>query len=141
MFVAVAMSAVTVIMTHSRGGLVSLVVIVPIIAWRSKHRLAVIAIFVCIMGSAIYLVRESYFQRMSTLTDPLEEGSARTRIALSKGGLRMAADHPLLGVGFGSENERQIIGQYLNEGEGTGLYLHNTYLQVLVDSGVFAGVL
>jgi putative inorganic carbon (hco3(-)) transporter len=134
-------SIITVIMTHSRGGAVSLAVVGLMIAWQSKHKLTVIVVLTTISLGAVYLVRDTYLQRMSTLKDPIEESSARNRIMLSKAGWRLAQDYPVLGVGFGGENEREIIGRYLDEELGQAFYLHNTYLQVLADSGFVAGAL
>ena len=51
----------------------------------------------------------------------------------------MWKDHPLFGVGFGSTNFQALLDRYIARDDSH--VVHNTYLQVLVDSGVFAFLL
>ena len=77
----------------------------------------------------------------STLTNPEEEASASSRLVLMRVSLQMAKDYPFLGVGYGKTNQQMLIANYLPP-EVAEVYsakvIHNTYLQMLVDSGVFA---
>jgi O-antigen ligase len=47
-------------------------------------------------------------------------------------------DYPIIGVGFGEENERRLLSRYTHREGETDLVIHNTYLQILVDSGLIA---
>jgi O-antigen ligase len=55
---------------------------------------------------------------------------------MSKLAFRIWQDYPLLGVGYGRDNFRQIAPEYGYT--GASLVVHNTYTEVLVDSGIFA---
>jgi probable O-glycosylation ligase (exosortase A-associated) len=132
--------AAAVIMTRSRGGFLAMSVGMLCVLIFSKRKMTALLVVLVGMGASIYLVRASFVERMSTLTNPLAESSAYSRVVLAKAALNMAKDHPLLGVGFGKRNEEELLADYLPpnlKGMGNKV-LHNTYLQVLVDSGVLA---
>ncbi len=50
--------------------------------------------------------------------------------------MNMWLDHPLFGVGFGGLNFIALVPRYL--GREDDHVVHNTYVQMLVDSGIFA---
>jgi O-antigen ligase len=81
-------------------------------------------------------VQDSYLDRLSTLKNPEEEGSANSRIQLAKAAIAIWQDYPLLGVGFGGKNFAAIVSQYL--GWRKAAVAHNTYVQLLADCGIFA---
>ena len=70
--------------------------------------------------------------------------SANSRLVLFQTALDMAKDYPLFGVGFGNYNQQNLLTQYLPP-EAALAYgakvLHNSYAQILVDSGIPALVL
>jgi probable O-glycosylation ligase (exosortase A-associated) len=133
--------AAGVVFTHSRGGALAVGVGFLVMAWRSKRRLLAGLVMVLFVGVAAYMVRDSYMDRMSTMLDPTDEASANSRILLAQAALKMSMDYPLFGVGFTEKNEQELITRYL-PAELAEPYarkvIHNTYLQILVDSGVFA---
>ncbi len=51
-----------------------------------------------------------------------------------KGALAVARDYPLLGVGFGGINFIIVVQRYLDE--ENFIVAHNTYLQMMADSGI-----
>jgi len=75
-------------------------------------------------------------ERMATLKAPEQEGSAASRITHAITALQMWTDYPLTGVGFGGQNYVALSPRY------TGVedihVVHNSYLEMLVDSGIFA---
>jgi hypothetical protein len=96
--------------------------------------------FGVIVGLMVFrLAPESYWDRMSTIRDPLSEASAASRFAMAETSLRMLADHPL-GVGY--RNYQFVSTQYLDpemltEGRRSS---HNTYFAILCEAGPFAFV-
>ena len=128
----------TVIMTRSRGASLAMAVTFLLITIRSRRKLAVAVVVVLLMVPSIYLVRQQYFARMSTLQDPTADSSANSRIILAKVYWEMWKDYPVFGVGFGNENGIKLLPYYLSNPKYDQLKIHNTYLQVLVDSGIFA---
>ena len=138
-----AFSSAAVVMTYSRGGAVAMAVGLLAIVWRSRHKLLVLVGLVIISIPTLVFVGSKYLDRLSTLKAPTEEASAYSRVVLAKAGLQLWMDYPILGVGFGQQNEQVLINRYLDEGyKGHGMkVLHNTYVQLLSDCGVFAFIL
>ncbi|MBA3973601.1 MAG: putative O-glycosylation ligase, exosortase A system-associated [Candidatus Solibacter sp.] len=130
-----------IVMCHSRGGILALALVLMLMAWRAKYRMAAF-VFIALMAlPGAWLVRDSLIARMSTLSSFQEDESAMGRLAFWKAALKVSKDYPLFGVGFGGTNYREISGKYV-EGDFThaNLFVHNTYLQVLVDSGYPAAI-
>lgn len=108
-----------VIGTQSRGATLAIVAVAGYLWWRTPRKLLsffVVAVVAC--GVALY-ASDAYFQRMGTISNYEDDGSARSRIEAWKGGLRMLADHPILGVGAGQfatqygRNYRATPGRYM----------------------------
>src|ERR1019366_4188779 len=126
----------TVVMSHSRGGAVALVAALLFIVLREQRRVAVMVVFAALVAPSVYLVKDSYLARLETLQSPMEESSAASRIEYAQAAFAMWKDYPILGVGYGQENYVRLSAQYL--GRDAQQVVHNTYMQVLVDSGIFA---
>jgi len=129
-------SIAAVIMCNSRGASLSLLLALLLIMYRSRRKAVMLLWFVVSCGSAIYLVRDQYVARMATLQHYEEESSAASRIEFAKAALAMWKDYPVLGVGFGTKNFVRLSEPYL--GRADVHVVHNSYLQMLVDSGIFA---
>jgi putative inorganic carbon (hco3(-)) transporter len=123
-------------MTNSRGATLALASVFLSITARSKRKIGTFAILVVAAGSAIYLVRDQYLSRMATIATYEQEASASSRVEHAEAAIKMWLDHPLIGVGFGGRNYVQLSAKYL--GRDDIHVVHNTYLQMLVDSGVIA---
>jgi probable O-glycosylation ligase (exosortase A-associated) len=89
-----------VVATQSRGGTLA-VVAVGIYYWAKSNRKGIMAAMAVVAVLLVFALAPSgYFERMQDVANP-EEGSAQGRIQAWSAGLRMVADHPLLGVGAG----------------------------------------
>jgi probable O-glycosylation ligase (exosortase A-associated) len=128
-----------IIMTHSRGGSLTLAVVLLVLVLRSKRKIGMIVFLAVAIVPAVYMVRDTYISRMETISKPTEEASSYTRIALAQAALKMWKEHPFLGMGFGGKASAKLSGEYQEVTEGS--VFHDTYLQMLVDSGVFAALL
>jgi probable O-glycosylation ligase (exosortase A-associated) len=131
--------AATVIMTHSRGASLSLAFGLLLIVARSRYKTLSICMLAIAMVPLVNLVKDEYLERMSTLRNFKEERSAASRIDFARAALAMWADYPLVGVGFGSRNYIAKNSQYLGYHDEHGV--HNTWLQLLVDTGIFSYLL
>jgi O-antigen ligase len=129
-----------IVMTYSRGAAVALAAGALVLILHTKRRVWVLATMALLAIPPVLLVKDTYLQRLSTLKDPTAEGSAYSRIVLAKVSLKMAADYPVFGVGFGRTNQQALIYRYLPSDVATDRYgikvLHNTYAQTMVDSGI-----
>lgn len=127
-----------IIMTYSRGGAVTLAVVLFMLIMRSRHKLGAAILIVLLAAPAVYMVGETYQQRVSTIMDPTQEASANSRFELSKAAFHMWLDYPLTGVGFGGGNFARM--NYLYTTVQNGSVAHNSYMQVLVDTGIFGAL-
>jgi probable O-glycosylation ligase (exosortase A-associated) len=129
-----------VLMSNSRGGSLALGLAILLILSRSNRKLMALVILAACVGPLIYLLQDVYFTRMNTLRTPMEDASAASRIVHAKAALAMWADYPLWGVGFGGLNYAALAPTYQGSLDN-GHVAHNTYIQMLVDSGAVASLL
>jgi len=125
-----------IVMSNSRGSILALTAGLICIVLFTKRKVLSLILLVAVAGGAIHLVQDMFTERMSTLAHPTDEASANSRIVLAGVALQIFQEHPFLGIGFGGLNfavaEQRITGDVRQH------VAHNTYLQVLVDSGIFA---
>ena len=124
--------------TFSRGGLVGLMVVLAIFAWR-KRSIWLRAGMVLALVAGAY-VAQNHWTRSEDFSQLGNDLSFQQRIATSQVGLSMFADHPLSGVGLGCS----VIAWPLYAPRGlytTGaLVTHNTIVQVLGETGVLGAI-
>ncbi len=125
-----------VIMTNSRGSSLALAFVFLCIVSRSRRKLGIVVMLALVAGAAVYSVRDQYVNRMSTIAHYEDERSAASRVEFAQAAMNMWLDHPLFGVGFGGLNFIALVPRYL--GREDDHVVHNTYVQMLVDSGIFA---
>lgn len=139
---AVPLTMVTVALTHSRGGFLSLCGACGVLIWRSKNRAAGIT---CAIVAAVFLVLfgpSSFKERIGTLQNVEQDSSANARFRSWAVAVRMAVDNPWLGVGL--DNFRQRYLEYqprptAKERAGEDIYVaHNAYLQIWAETGTLS---
>ena len=130
----VAFNTIGVIVTFSRGGFLTLLVIVVLttITLLRQRAAAVSAVGVLLMAS-LPLLPAGYTDRLATIadveSDPTGSSQDRWRDTVAAAGL--VIEHPVMGVGLGQD----ILA--LNEARGESWKnVHNIYLQYGVDLGV-----
>lgn len=120
--------------TFSRGGLVGLVAVIALCAWRKRnlllHGLALLLLMACLVFASRFWSRGEDFSQLNN------DVSFQQRLATSQAGFNMLMDHPLLGVGFACS----VIAWPLYAPAGLytrgALVTHNTFLQVMSETGV-----
>jgi len=91
--------AFCVVATQSRGGTVGLAC-VGLYYWLKSDRKIGMAVVGVLVATMVFLYApDTYFDRMNQINTT--EGSARGRILAWEASMRMAADHPILGIGAG----------------------------------------
>jgi probable O-glycosylation ligase (exosortase A-associated) len=136
---ALPLTVITIGLTHSRGGFLSVVAALGVLVWRSRNRLQGLAIGACVALAALALAPKDYLERLQTITEYETEGSARGRIKAWGIATRMALDHPILGVGFGKFRQHyNTYNENPTPGELRGseiIVAHNSYLQIWAECG------
>jgi probable O-glycosylation ligase (exosortase A-associated) len=122
-----------VLMTYSRGAMLSLVVTSPLLAIRCRRRkqiaaLAAVLVFVAIPLMAGPGIRERFF----TLKDNEIDESANSRRKSWNAAWNMALDNPILGVGIRNAN----LFSYDYGADMVGRTIHSQYLQIAADNGL-----
>lgn len=123
------------VMTYSRGAALALGVLFLLIALRSRHKVLTFAGLGAMAGAVILLAGASYVERLSSITAPEADHSATNRLGNYQAAFEMWKGYPVLGVGFGSLNQQQLLVQYIDRDMEKDIVMHSTYLQVLTDSG------
>ncbi|MHC4892529.1 MAG: putative O-glycosylation ligase, exosortase A system-associated [Planctomycetota bacterium] len=135
----VPLTAFTVLLTHSRGGLLSLAGAVGVLVWRSKYRGRAIALSIVLGIAAIPMLPSEMRDRFASIADYKNDGSANARFRSWAVAVNMATSNPFLGVGMSN-----FRGSYLRyqpnptaqELAGQDIYVaHNSYLQIWAETG------
>jgi len=132
-FVVTAVAAI--MLTYSRAGFITLVVVLAICFWKMVgrgRRLKYIFPFLLVGAAFLLLAPQNYMDRLQAITDFSKDksGSGEARWEAIKKTLEVISEHPILGVGMGMN----VLA--LNE---KGLYwahAHNVYLQIASEIGV-----
>jgi putative inorganic carbon (HCO3(-)) transporter len=128
-----ALSAMALLLTQSRGGLMAfvfiLLVYVVFMARNRKTRIIRVALLlvVCLLAAT---VAGFFFQRLGEIDD----FTAISRLAIWGGAFTVFVQSPLIGVGFG--NLRGLMGGLLNLPDGWTGDAHNLYLELLAETGI-----
>lgn len=138
--VAVLLSVVTIVLTHSRGAFLALTMTALWMAWRSGQLVRAAAGLALAGGAFLLFAPESVLERLASIGDA-KESSANARLTAWATAMRMIGDNPLLGVGL--RNFQPRYAEYsivpLPPG-GTTYVAHNSYLQIWAESGTIAFV-
>jgi probable O-glycosylation ligase (exosortase A-associated) len=125
-----------VLMTYSRGAMVSLILASPLIFLRGRNKgqllLAALAIALVVPSLAGREIRARFF----TLENYEDQSSAQQRFASWDAAFEMALDYPVFGVGV--RNSNLFSQQYGADMEGRTI--HSQFLQILADTG-FPGLI
>ncbi|MFY9345156.1 MAG: putative O-glycosylation ligase, exosortase A system-associated [Planctomycetota bacterium] len=135
--IAVLLTVVTILLTHSRGAFLALVMTSLWIAWRSGHLVRAVGVLAFLALLFPFVVPDAVLERLATIGDT-KESSAHARLVAWGTALNMIAANPLLGVGLRNFQTRFVeFADVLAPGDETYV-AHNSYLQIWAESGSFA---
>ncbi len=125
-----------VIGTQSRGGTLGLIA-VGVYYWLKTNRKVVTGALaaVAVVG-VMALASPQYFQRMGTLTNVEDDGSAQGRLTAWRAGTAMMLSNPLLGVGAGNFPPNYTRFAPGAEGMGRWKTAHSIYFLALGELGL-----
>ena len=130
---AICMEAGTVILTYSRGGALTLAVIVLVYLWKLRRRAERSLLYGVLLAGvlALPLLPSSYFERMSTITSAQDRtGSAKERLSDMMIAVKTVLSDPIVGAGMGMNMLA------MREARGEWRQVHNVYLEHAIDLGL-----
>ena len=137
----IALSAVGVLTTYSRGGFIGLVTILLYSWFKSKRKIVTLIILSLITIPAIQLMPGKWFSRIDTIDNAEEDSSFQGRIDAWEVSLNLALKRPFLGGGFSAIESYDVTMRYKSPDQelSRGRAAHSIYFQVLGDLG-FVGL-
>jgi len=99
--VALAALSLGVVGTQSRGATIALACVFLFLWWKGRQKITGLALIALLVSGIVSYAPDIYFERIDSIANYEEEGSAMGRITAWKTAVRMAEKHPLLGVGSG----------------------------------------
>ena len=135
----VPLTIITVGLTHSRGGFLTMCAALGMMVWRSRNRVAGIAIAFFVAMAGILLAPNTLQDRLSTIKNYEEDVSAMARLRAWETATVMIQANPMLGVGFGRFERNYLRYSPYSAGESAqtgGTHVaHNSYLQIWAECG------
>lgn len=136
------LTMVTIALTHSRGGFLSLCGACGVLIWRSRNRVAGMAVAGAVALFLVLLGPSSLKARLGTLQNVEEDSSANARFRSWAAAIRMATDNVPFGVGLDMFRTRYMDYQpnpTARELRGENIFVaHNSYLQIWAETGTFS---
>ncbi len=123
------------IATFSRGGFLGLVTVLGLIWLKTKHKLVSFFIGIFLIICVIFLLPQGYKDRIQTILEYRQDGSAMGRVNAWKAGLEMIKEHPLIGVGLGNFT---LLSHQYNPYAEKSIKPHNSFVQIASECGLIA---
>lgn len=138
--IGVALTVITIVLTHSRGAFLALSFTALWIAWRSGHLARALGALLLLALLFPVLAPREVLERLATIGDT-KESSANARLNAWATALRMIQDNPVWGVGLRNFQSSYRDYSVVPLGQDATTYVaHNSYLQIWAEGGSLAFV-
>ena len=137
LLVAMLLCATAALGTQSRGALLAISAMALLLWWRSRNRFVGGALILLTSASLLSFMPESWFNRMHTIDNYQQDGSALGRLSAWSNAWHLAFDYPF-GVGFNA-GRQELFDKYSSAPEVGARAAHSIYFQVLGNHG-FGGL-
>jgi probable O-glycosylation ligase (exosortase A-associated) len=128
------LSALSVVFTYSRGGLLGLGVVMLLLALKTGHRFAAGTLIAVALAGALYLAPEKWFERVQTIQTYQADSSAMSRVNAWILAWRLALARPLLGWGPDAMEDKDLYDIYFPDSDSRA-DVHSSYFQLLAENG------
>jgi len=126
------------ITTYSRGGFLAITALALMYIARSNQKMKTALGVAVVAAIVLPVLPPAFWDRMATMNVRSEEemdDSAASRVHFWRVATEMAADNPLLGVGYNSFNEHYDQYDFLDGRYGRGRSAHSMWFGVLAELG------
>lgn len=131
---AMGLTAVAILGTYSRGGMLTLAVVFMAIFWKTRGKFLIGAMVLIAIPLVLATVPQKWYTRMSTIETYQQDESAMGRIQSWKFAFNTAVDRPLVGGGFRSYTNLQAWHRYAPPGS-VDRAIHSIYFEMLGEQG------
>lgn len=132
--VAMALTLMAVLGSHSRGGLLGLVAVAGVFWLRSRRKLAGAAVLAVALSAGVAFMPAHWVERMNGIATAAEEdASASTRLVLWGVSWKLALDRPLTGSGFAGPYTREVVDRVAPGGPARAV--HSIWFEFLGEHG------
>ena len=131
------LSILSVMFTYSRGAFLGLVVVFTMmfLSMKFRNKVAIVLLLVFMFPIAINNVPDKWMNRMDTLNEYQEDGSAMGRIQAWTTAWEVAKARPFTGGGFQIIDDLPLMQLYNPDANSSGLGVHSVYFEVLSENG------
>lgn len=126
----IALLAIAVVGTQSRGALVAAVPLLGSFFLKSRRKALVATVGMMAVGLGLLVAPPQWYERMGTISNYESDNSAMGRIMAWRWTLDLAREHPVVGGGF-----RVFVRHIVDPLRGRWLEAHNIYFEVLGEHG------
>jgi len=130
----------SVIGTHSRGGLVALAGVTFMLVLKTKRKFTLLFLIITLGGAAVTFMPDSWTARMQSTENATEDNSFRGRVSMWRFSSNLVDDIPLQGGGFDVFYVRRATELYMPYGFKARAP-HSIYFEVLGEHGYIGLVL
>lgn len=142
---ALVVNVMAVISTHSRAGLICLIVVGLILMFTSRRRVLSFVMVSTLAVMAVAFAPDNWTARMTTISSANEDSSFMGRVTAWKRSTAIALEHPLLGGGIRAVQDTAVYRKYRYSSGllgfvdtpdvDWGIAAHSIYFEVLGDMG------
>lgn len=133
-----ALCAVSVIGSYSRGALVAVVAMLFFMWWKGRQKLLLLLIALLAIPPLLAYMPDKWFNRMDTIAEYEQDQSASMRLEAWTTMFNIAQDRPLVGGGFAIASP-EIWARYATDPRFRPSVAHSIYFQALGEHG-FVGL-
>ena len=140
LWAAMGLTVVAIFGTYSRGGVVGLAVMLPILLLKGRQRLYTAAALIVVLAAALPLMPSYWFTRMASIAQFDTDLSMRGRTEAWTFAVRVALDNPVIGGGFRVFLDEDLFRRYVPDAL-TNRNFHSIYFEVLAENGIIGLIL
>src|SRR5712671_34621 len=135
----VALTVITIVLTHSRGSFVAMCCCALWIAWRSRRLVSATAVLGLCTATFFAFAPQHVIDRIASIGQGTAEHSAAARVFAWKTAMTMIENNPIWGVGLRNFQPRFLEYAKIDQSTGITTYVaHNSYLQIWAEGGSLA---
>ncbi|HSW49721.1 MAG TPA: O-antigen ligase family protein [Bryobacteraceae bacterium] len=139
--IAILLATAAILLSASRTAFVLTACAYVLVPWTWRQadvagKISGVVLFGTLLAGALYLAPSASRQRLATLPAEVSAGTLHNRTQIWKAGLNVARSHPFLGVGSGTYARAVEPQLGVPAIPGHSYVAHNSYLSVLVESGL-----